>query len=81
MGFHGDCERKIVICLSLGRSMRLRFHWRSPGSFKNSEQPIDIDLKHGDVYIMSEKATGNDWKKNSRYRLVHGVGSSKFIGK
>ena len=32
IGFHGDSERKIVICLSLGRESTLRYFWRKPGS-------------------------------------------------
>ena len=80
MGFHGDCERKIVISLSVGRKMTMRFFWRKPGSTENKIGPIDLELNHGDLYVMSEKATGNDWKKRSRYRVVHGVGSKKYIG-
>ena len=25
IGFHGDAERKVIICLNLGRSMQLRY--------------------------------------------------------
>lgn len=32
IGFHGDGERKIVICLSLGRDSTLRYFWRKPKS-------------------------------------------------
>ena len=33
-----------------------------------------IDLSHGDMYIMSEKATGNDWKKSSIETWRHAAG-------
>jgi alkylated DNA repair dioxygenase AlkB len=81
IGFHGDAERKIVVCLSLGKGSTLRYHWREPGSseHKSSLGPIDIQVNHGDVYIMSEKATGFDWKHRSKYRLVHAAGASKYI--
>lgn len=78
IGFHGDAERKIVICLSLGKSTILRYHWRLPGSSDHTLEPTDITLNHGDVYIMSEKATGYDWKLRSKVRVVHGAGK-KYI--
>jgi len=46
--------------------------------------PIDITVAHGDVYVMSEKATGNDWMSRSKYRVVHGAslkGNRKYIAK
>ena len=71
IGFHGDTERKIVICLSLGRSSTLQFHWRTPHSSDHLFEPINVKLHHGDIYIMSEKATGNDWRQRSNVRVVH----------
>ena len=66
IGFHGDAERKTVICLSLGGSSTLRYQWRMPGSSEHSCDPVDLVVNHGDIYIMSEKATGYDWKKRSK---------------
>jgi hypothetical protein len=81
IGFHGDAERKIVICCSLGRATTLRFYWRAPKQSKPCSEPIDIALEHGvrDLYIMSEKASGYDWKRRSLHRLVHAAGGSKYI--
>ena len=76
IGYHGDAERKIVICLSLGKPTTLRYHWRLPGSSDHKLEPTDINLNHGDVYIMSEKATGYDWKSRSKVRVVHGAGKN-----
>lgn len=76
IGYHGDAERKIVICLSLGKPTTLRYHWRLPGSSDHKFEPTDINLNHGDVYIMSEKATGYDWKSRSKVRVVHSAGNS-----
>ena len=81
IGFHGDAERKVVICLSLGKSSVLRYHWRMPGSSDHTLEPVDIRLNHGDIYIMSEKATGFDWKKRSKVRVVHGAGHTSYIDK
>ena len=78
IGFHGDSERKVVICLSLGKPTVLRYHWRLPGSSEHTLQPIDINIGHGDVYVMSEKATGYDWSMRSKVRVVHAAGSSKY---
>ena len=80
LGFHGDDGRKVVIGLSLGKPTTLRYCWRKPGSTSNqSYEPIDIELKHGSIYIMSEKATGNDWKKRSKIRVVHAAGAHKYV--
>jgi len=79
IGFHGDAERKIVICLSLGNSSVLRYCWRKPGSSLLFGKPIDINIDHGDIYIMSEKATGYDWKSRSKYRLVHAAGHINYL--
>ena len=79
IGFHGDAERKIVICVSLGNSSTLRYCWRKPGASTLFGKEIDIKLEHGDIYIMSEKATGYDWKMRSKYRLVHAAGHIKYL--
>lgn len=79
IGFHGDAERKIVICLSLGDKSTLRYAWRLPGTSEHYGNPIDINVEHGDIYIMSEKATGFDWKLRSKVRIVHAAGSDKYI--
>jgi len=77
IGYHGDSERKKVIGIRVGAKMKLRFLW-----FNNGEvisYPMDFRLCHGDIYIMSEKATGNDWKKRSIDTLRHSAGCDKFI--
>lgn len=81
IGFHGDAERKIVICLSLGDTSTLRYAWRLPGSSDHYGDTIDIQVTNGDMYIMSEKATGFDWKSRSKVRVVHAAGSDKYIVK
>lgn len=79
IGFHGDSERKVVVCLSLGAASTLRYCWRAPRSSDPFGKPIDIRVQHGDVYVMSEKATGFDWRNRSQYRLVHAAGAAKYI--
>ena len=79
IGFHGDSERKIVVCASLGSPTTLRFYWRAPGSSDVGSKVTDFTVEHGDVYIMSEKATGHDWRLRSRHRLVHGAGAAAYI--
>jgi len=37
------------------------------------------DLNHGDLYIMSEKTTGFDWKKRTLITLRHAAGCEKYI--
>ena len=80
IGFHGDAERKIVVCASLGTASTLRYQWRRPRSSEPFGPMIDLEVRHGDVYVMSEKATGFDWMRRSQYRVVHAAGHAKYIG-
>ena len=36
-------------------------------------------LNHGDFYVMSEKATGFDWKRRKIPTLRHAAGAAKFL--
>lgn len=81
IGFHGDVERKIVICLSLGSATTLRYHWRMPGSSEHTLSPMDIEVEHGDIYVMSERAVGGNWRKRSQVRVVHAAGAKKYVDK
>ena len=43
--------------------MILKYSW-----YHNSKpigKPVILELNDGDLYIMSEKATGNDWKRKN----------------
>jgi len=77
VGFHGDEERKRVVGLRLGHSLPLHYQWF------NRCRPIGERVKtllhHGDIYIMSEKASGYDWRKNSLITLRHAAGCKKYL--
>ena len=77
IGFHGDTERVVVICISIGcDNYPMRWQWFKGGMPVG--EPIDIILNCGDVYIMSEKAVGAEWKKSSIYTLRHSAGAEKY---
>ena len=77
IGFHGDTERVVVICISIGcDNYPMRWQWFKDGMPVG--KPIDITLNCGDVYIMSEKAVGADWKKKSKYTLRHSACAKKY---
>lgn len=78
IGFHGDSERRKVvgIRLGLGESTPLHYQW-----FREAEavgQRIVLKLNGGDMYVMSEKAVGQDWKKKKIYTLRHATGCPKY---
>jgi hypothetical protein len=77
IGYHGDTERTKVIGIRLGDSMILSFRWYYQCNAVSEN--FNITLNHGDIYIMSEKATGTDFKKSSKYTLRHAAGASKYI--
>ena len=77
IGFHGDTERVVVICISIGcDNYPMRWQWFKDGMPVGKS--IDIFLNCGDVYIMSEKAVGADWKLKSKYTLRHSAGAKKY---
>ncbi|XWV25979.1 hypothetical protein QJ857_gp1101 [Tupanvirus soda lake] len=78
IGYHGDSERKKVIGVRLGASIPLVYQWYYNG--QSVGQRMRFELNHGDIYIMSEKATGNDWKKKSLHTLRHAAGCEKYTG-
>jgi len=77
IGFHGDSERKKVVAIRLGATMPLCYTW-----YHNNENISEVlrinSIEHGDMYIMSEKATGYDWKSKSKYTLRHSAGCDKY---
>jgi len=73
IGFHGDSERKKVIGVRLGDTFPFYFQW-----YQHSEpisEKIKFELNHGDIYCMSEKAVGNDWKRRTIKTLRHAAGN------
>lgn len=69
IGLHGDTERKLVLCVRLGATFPIYFQWYHKS--KPVSEPLKIDVNGGDIYIMSEKAVGSDWKSSSKYTLRH----------
>lgn len=79
ISWHGDGERKKVICCSLGTPTMLKFYWRQPKESIPCSKIFEFYVEHGDIYIMSGKATGWDWLKRSKYRVVHAAGAEKYV--
>jgi hypothetical protein len=79
IGFHGDSERRKVIGVRLGTGMSSPMHFQWFHDSKPVGERIIIPLNAGDIYIMSEKAVGQDWKRRSIYTLRHATGSNKFV--
>ncbi len=77
IGFHGDRERKKTIGASFGKSRKVVWIWYD-GSRRVSEK-IVIELQSGDMYVMSEKATGWDFMMRSKATLRHAAGADKYI--
>lgn len=77
IGFHGDAERKKVIAVRLGECTPLHYQWYNDGVRIGDR--VKLNLCNGDIYIMSEKATGWDWKKKKIGTLRHAAGSDKFL--
>lgn len=77
IGFHGDTERRKVVGVRLGRPMPLVYRWYDNCKFTGIE--YRFDLEHGDIYIMSDKAVGFDWRRRVLPTLRHAAGTTKYI--
>jgi len=69
IGYHGDAERRKVCCCRLGSSMNLKYNWYQYS--KKVKDEFNFVLNSGDMYIMSSKAVGHDWKKRNILTLRH----------
>jgi hypothetical protein len=78
IGLHGDSERKRVVGVRLGANFPLFYQWYHKSKLVSDR--YHTVLGHGDLYIMSEKAVGQDWKRNSRYTLRHAAGTDEALG-
>ncbi len=76
IGYHGDTERRKVIAVRMGASLPIHYQWYHRS--KPVGEHFVIPLHHGDLYIMSEKAVGCDWKRSSILTLRHATGCAKF---
>lgn len=77
IGFHGDSERRRVIGVRLGAPLPLHYQWFLES--KPVGKRIKLIINHGDIYIMSEKAAGTDWKKKKTLTLRHAAGCDKYL--
>jgi alkylated DNA repair dioxygenase AlkB len=77
IGYHGDTERTKVVGVRLGATLPICYQWyhKSKPVGKN----MRFEVNHGDIYVMSEKTVGQDWKRSSIFTLRHAAGSDKFI--
>ena len=76
IGYHGDTERRKVVGVRIGAPMPLVYQWYYQGSAVGPKK--EFLLQDGDIYIMSTKATGFDWKQRKIYTLRHAAGASKY---
>ena len=75
IGKHGDRERGIVICASLGEPMLMHFEWFY--RCKPRGKKVEFPKNHGDLYAMSAHAVGQNWMKSSTWQLRHAVGHDR----
>jgi hypothetical protein len=79
IGFHGDTERRIVIAVRLGADFPIHYQWYRQSAAVG--KLFTAILRHGDMYYMSAKAVGFDWKKKKTLTLRHAAGLVKNVVK
>lgn len=78
IGWHGDAERNVVVCLCLGMTMDLHFAWYHRFQQVEGQTPFKITLRHGDLYVMGAKTVGMDWRRSSILTVRHAAGDPKY---
>ena len=76
IGYHGDAERRRVVALRVGADMPMKWQWFHRSSPVG--EPFSFVFAGGDVYVMSEKAVGADWRSPSILTLRHAAGAPKY---
>ncbi len=79
VGYHGDAERRRVVGCRFGNdeeSSSLYYQWYMKTN--TIGERIVVPINTGDIYIMSHKAVGTDWKKRNIRTLRHSTGASKY---
>lgn len=76
IGFHGDAERRKVVAIRLGASLDMHYQWFKQGKAQGGR--IVVPMNGGDIYVMSEKAVGTDWRRKKIFTLRHATGCKKF---
>jgi hypothetical protein len=76
---HCDRERSKVVGVRVGNTMNLQFQWFT--EFKPIGPTIEVFLNEGDIYFMSNKTVGGDWKRSSFSTLRHAAGAPKYCFK
>ena len=79
ISMHGDSERRKVIGYRLGADFPLHYQWYH--DCKPVGQKGTFNLTHGDLYMMSDKAVGNDWHCRSKHTLRHAAGFDQVLSK
>ena len=77
IGFHGDAERRKVCALRLGGTMSLHYQWFHQSN--SVGETVKLTLHDGDMYVMSEKAVGTDWRRKKIPTLRHAAGCAKYL--
>ena len=79
IGWHGDAERFIVACVRLGMdpSMTIYYQWYWRNAARGKK--LGICLGAGDLYVMSEIATGHWWRSSTKFCPRHATGAPKYI--
>lgn len=91
IGYHGDTERRKVIAWRLGKGEygdekgSMSMHWQWYVNSKPVGKNMKFIINSGDIYVMSEKSTGQDWKKKKNPEtkklmptLRHAAGCDKY---
>lgn len=81
INFHGDDDRNVIVGVRLGKTRPLQFQWYHKDSPIGLPMEVYPPLQQGDLYILSEKATGYDWQDPSIPTLCHAVPRIKPVKK
>lgn len=75
ISYHGDKERKLVVMARLGQgSVKMPLDFQAFHRGKAIGKTVRVVLRHRDMLLMSQKATGHDWLRSSIIAWRHAAG-------
>ena len=69
----GDWDKRMLVGLQVGATMKMAFTWWYQES--KFSTPVEIELHHGDIFVLSDKAVGHDIHRKAIATLKRTCGS------
>jgi len=82
IGYHGDDERPKSAVIGVNMGAERKIMWRPFKNFLPCGPPVEVNLRAGTIYMMSENAVGIGWTvRRTETMFRHRAGSEYYLQK